>query len=95
MKQISIYLLAGFFILLFSGQILSQDVTIDGIFRPRFENRHGYKTIMPENEKAANFISQRSRLNIKYSNEIFKIGFSIQNVGVWGETKTLPLVSVV
>lgn len=89
MKRVIIYSLASLFMLIFSADIFAQNVTIDGVFRPRFENRHGYKTIFPENAKAANFVSQRSRLGIKFANDKFKVGFSLQNVGVWGETGTL------
>jgi hypothetical protein len=73
----------------FLGELMAQTVTIDGVFKPRFENRHGYQTLFPEQDQAANFISQRSRLNLRFANENFKVGFSVQNVGVWGETGTL------
>lgn len=89
MKKVIIFALSGFFILLFTSDILAQTVVIDGVFRPRFEYRHGYQNIFPENATPANFISQRSRLGFKFSNDKFKVGFSLQNVGVWGETGTL------
>jgi len=89
MKKIITICLLGIFTALLSMDMIAQNVTIDGIFRPRFENRHGYKTIFPKDAQAANFISQRSRLNLKFADENFKVGFSIQNVGVWGETGTL------
>lgn len=72
-----------------AGELMAQTVTIDGVFKPRFENRHGYQTLFPEQDQAANFISQRSRLNLRFADENFKVGFSVQNVGVWGETGTL------
>ncbi|MBN2174165.1 MAG: alginate export family protein [Bacteroidales bacterium] len=67
----------------------SQVAEISGQFRPRYEFRHGYKTLMPDGEKAANFVSQRTRLNLRYSDDWFRIGLSLQNIGVWGETGTL------
>lgn len=83
-------LLVSLLVLVFIAELAAQNnVTIDGVFRPRFENRHGYSNIFPEHGQAANFISQRSRLNLKFDNKNFKVGFSIQNVGVWGETGTL------
>ena len=75
--------------LILSADLFAQNVTIDGVFRPRYEYRHGFQTIFPENAQAANYISQRSRLNLKFTHDKFKVGFSIQNVGVWGETGTL------
>ncbi|MEZ5197414.1 MAG: hypothetical protein R2764_13775 [Bacteroidales bacterium] len=82
-------------IAIFSSSLaFAQDVEISGQFRPRYEMRNGYSTLIPEGELPANFISQRTRLNFKYSSEIFKIGFSLQNVGVWGETGTLTQSSV-
>ena len=88
MKKI-ILLFIGLFVVAFTSDLSAQNVTIDGVFRPRFENRHGFATIFPEHDQAANFISQRSRLNLRFANENFKVGFSVQNVGVWGETGTL------
>ncbi|MCB0806476.1 MAG: alginate export family protein [Bacteroidales bacterium] len=72
-----------------SLQLYSQRTEISGQFRPRYEYRHGYKTLAPDDASAANFISQRTRLNLKYADDWFKIGLSLQNVGVWGETGTL------
>lgn len=73
----------------FITDLFAQSVTIDGVFRPRTEYRHGYSTLFPEHEVPAVFTSQRSRLGLSYSDDNFKLGFSIQNVGVWGETGTL------
>lgn len=72
----------------------AQVTELSGQFRPRYEMRHGFGKLIPDGFQAANFISQRSRLNLKFSNETFKVGFSIQNVGVWGETSTLRLSDV-
>jgi len=74
--------------------VLSQDAMFSGQFRPRYEYRHGYKTLMPDDQKAANFVSQRTRLNFKYSDAWYKFGLSLQNVGVWGETGTLSTSDV-
>ena len=94
MKKTITFILIGFASVFFMADVYAQSVTIDGVFRPRFENRHGYKTIFPENAQAANFISQRSRLGLKFANDKFKVGFSIQNVGVWGETGTLSKTDI-
>lgn len=89
MKKITIFIsiLAMLLLAVVSGY--SQVTEISGQFRPRYEMRHGYGTLIPDGVQAANFISQRSRLNLKFSNDDFRVGFSLQNVGVWGETGTL------
>jgi len=67
----------------------AQQFIISGELRPRFEARNGYGTLnSPENE-AANFISQRSRINFDYSEQKYRIFFSLQNVRVWGDVATL------
>jgi len=81
MKKTITLLFIGLTSLFFVADVFAQTVTIDGIFRPRFEHRHGYKTIFPEHAQAGNFISQRSRLGLKFTNDNFKVGFSVQNVG--------------
>ena len=89
MKKAIALIFIGFASMFFMSDAYSQTVKIDGDFRSRFENRHGFRTIFPEGGEAANFISTRSRLGLSYSAEKYKLGFSIQNVGVWGETGTL------
>jgi len=71
------------------GNVFAQDVKISGEIRPRYEMRHGYKTLIPDDIKAANFISQRTRLNAFYGNPNFKVYLSIQDVRVWGDVKQL------
>ncbi|MCB0805166.1 MAG: hypothetical protein KDC05_05155 [Bacteroidales bacterium] len=89
MKKTRIIL--SLFIIIYFGLLpaFSQVAEITGQFRPRYEFRHGYKTLIPDDEEAANFVSQRTRLNFKYSDNWFNVGLSLQNVGVWGETGTL------
>ncbi|MCK0144472.1 alginate export family protein [Arenibacter sp. F26102] len=76
-----------FFILL-SCQAQAQ-LTIDAELRPRFEYRHGFKTLFPDNEDPASFVSQRTRLNTNY--EIDKLSFylSLQDVRIWGDVPQL------
>ncbi len=94
MRKTITLIFIGFASMFFMTDAYSQTVKIDGDFRSRFENRHGYKTIFPEGAQAANFISTRSRLGLSYSAEKYKLGFSIQNVGVWGENKQLTKSNV-
>ena len=43
--------------------------TVDAQLRPRFEFRHGYKTLFPDDIDPASFVSQRTRLNFGYKSE--------------------------
>jgi len=83
--------LQGIFIciLLFTARPGFSQLILSGELRPRAELRHGYKTLLYSNQKSAFFVSQRSRLNLNYLNEKFKIGFSLQDVRVWGSTAQL------
>ncbi|NOX46337.1 MAG: hypothetical protein GXO89_05100, partial [Chlorobi bacterium] len=92
-KTITIILIAfasGFFM----TDSYAQTVKIYGDFRARFENRHGYKTLFPKDARAANFVTQRSRLGVLYGAGKFNVGFSIQNIGVWGENNQLSKTNV-
>lgn len=62
---------------------------VDAEIRPRTEYRHGFKTLFPNNAKAALFTSQRTRLN--FSHAIGKLSFyvSVQDVRVWGDVPQL------
>jgi len=89
MKKTITIILFTFASVFFMTDTYAQTVKIDGIFRPRLENLHGYKTIFPKGAQAATFISQRSRLGLWFTAEKFKVGFSVQNIGVWGENSQL------
>lgn len=94
MKRITKFILMIAIMLSLSVITYAQTVEVSGQFRPRYEMRNGYSTLIPEGSQPANFISQRTRLNFNFSNDIFKVGFAVQNVGVWGETGTLSKSSV-
>jgi hypothetical protein len=87
-------MLSAFFMM----EMQAQTFSLKGEFRPRMEYRNGYKTLLPSKIvteegmvkiSPAVFISQRSRLTFDYNSDALKVGFSLQNVGVWGESKTL------
>ncbi|MDN3724164.1 alginate export family protein [Aequorivita sp. SDUM287046] len=61
--------------------------SVDAQLRPRFEYRHGYKTLFPDNTAA--FISQRTRLNLTYKTENLHFYLSPQDVRVWGDVPQL------
>lgn len=69
--------------------VSAQQFDLSAEFRPRFEYRHGYKTLIPDSEDAATFVSQRTRLNFNYGSEKLNAFLSFQNVRVWGDVITL------
>jgi len=77
------------FLSLLSSELLAQEVKISAELRPRFEYRHGYKTLFPDNQSPANFISQRTRLNTFFANKSFEVYLSLQDVRVWGDVNQL------
>ncbi|QTD36379.1 alginate export family protein [Polaribacter batillariae] len=62
---------------------------IDAEIRPRFEYRHGFKTLIPDNTDAAAFVSQRTRLNTSYLTKDLNFFISLQDVRVWGDVPQL------
>lgn len=62
---------------------------IDAELRPRFEYRHGYKTLFPDGVEPAAFVSQRTRLNFGYKTEKLQLYISPQDVRVWGDVPQL------
>jgi len=69
--------------------VSAQELDVSAEFRPRFEYRHGFKTLAPEGSDAATFVSQRSRINFKYGSEKLNTFISFQSVRVWGDEATL------
>ncbi|WP_452601331.1 alginate export family protein [Pontimicrobium sp. MEBiC06410] len=64
-------------------------LTVDAEIRPRFEYRHGFKTLFPDNTDPAAFVSQRTRLNTGYKMEKLDFYISIQDIRVWGDVPQL------
>jgi len=62
-----------------------------GEMRPRTEYRNGLKTLFNSDDDAALFTSQRTRLNLNYTEAKFKVGLSLQDVRTWGDVKQLNL----
>lgn len=62
---------------------------IDAEVRPRFEYRHGFKTLIPDNTDPAAFVSQRTRLNTSYLTKNLNFVISLQDVRVWGDVPQL------
>ncbi len=76
-------------LVLLTTALKAQEFGISGELRPRFEARHGFRTLASPDIDAAVFVSQRARINLNYSAEKFKVYFSLQNVRVWGDVSTL------
>ncbi|PRX42439.1 alginate export family protein [Salegentibacter salegens] len=68
---------------------ISQNFYIDADIRPRFEYRHGYGNLFPNDAKPAAFVTQRSRLNLDYNSEKLQTYISIQDVSTWGDTRQI------
>lgn len=86
MKSIRIYIIV-FFIALSTN--MNAQLKIDAELRPRFEYRHGFKTLFPDNTDPAAFVSQRTRLNAGFTMEKLDFYISLQDVRVWGDVAQL------
>lgn len=67
-----------------SVQLFAQTFTLSGELRPRFELRHGYRTLPAETSDFAVFVNQRSRLNLLYERPDLNVFVSFQEVRTWG-----------
>lgn len=65
-------------------QKVNAQTTLTGELRPRFEYRHGFKSLIDSAESGTAFISQRTRLNFGYLSKKFRIGITLQDVRTWG-----------
>lgn len=70
---------------------VSAQFTIDADIRPRFEYRHGFGNLFPDDSDAAAFVVQRTRLNLGFKQEKFRSKISVQDVSVWGDTPQIAL----
>lgn len=94
MKKVTCIIPVFIAALFMAADVYAQSVEITGQVRPRYEMRHGYSQLIPEGEQAANFVSQRTRLNIGYADDMFRFGLSVQHIGTWGETGTMRMNDV-
>ncbi len=84
------FLVLGAFLLM-GNYVLAQSVKISAEIRPRYEFRHGYKTLFPDGGIPANYISQRTRLNGYFDNKTFKAYLCLQDIRVWGDVNQLNI----
>lgn len=76
-------------ILLASSTISFSQVNINGEFRPRAEYSHGYGTLAEKDQNPSLFTTQRTRLNLLFSSDIFSTKISLQDVRTWGNQPQL------
>jgi len=70
-----------FFLILFFTSYTQ--ISLDAEIRPRFEYRNGYKIMATD---APNYqINQRTRLPLKYQDDLLSIGLTFQDVRIWGD----------
>ena len=69
--------------------VTAQELSVDAMIRPRFEYRHGFQDVVPEDTEGSAFVSQRSSLLTKYSDEKMTVFLDIQSVNTWGDRPQL------
>jgi len=84
-KQLILTVILSFIVL----SNFAQQFDLSAEIRPRYENKHGVKSLLTTDADGSNFISQRTRLNFGFKNEKLKAYVSFQNVRVWGDVGTL------
>ncbi len=79
------------FILLISIStvVSAQQFDLSAELRPRYENRHGFSTLIDKDADGTNFVSQRTRLNFDYKQEKIRLRVILQNIRVWGDVGTM------
>lgn len=75
-------------VFLTSLNIFSQ-FKVDADIRNRFEYRHGFNNLFPNNADPAAFDVQRTRLNLNYKLDKLTLMISIQDVSTWGDTQQI------
>ncbi len=66
----------------------AQELDANLQFRPRYEYRNGYKSLIKDSEDATSFVFQRSRLNLNFKQEKMKVKLGLQNIRTWGDAAT-------
>ncbi|MEH6406582.1 MAG: alginate export family protein [Leeuwenhoekiella sp.] len=74
---------------LFSSLAFAQEFTANADIRSRFEYRHGFNNLFPDDGKPAAFVTQRSRINLIYGSEWLNAYISLQDVSTWGDTRQI------
>ncbi|PCJ81684.1 MAG: hypothetical protein COA49_04020 [Bacteroidetes bacterium] len=87
-KNITKLIFSLFGLLIINNSIIAQ-LSITGELRPRFEYRHGYKSVTDSAQNPAAFVQQRTRLNFGYKADGYRVKMSLQDIHVWGSQPQL------
>jgi hypothetical protein len=68
---------------------LQAQLSLTGEYRPRTEIRNGYKIIHTSEDEPAFFTSQRTRLALEYTQDLYTFKISGQDIRTWGEVEQL------
>lgn len=68
--------------------------SINGEYRVRGELNHGLLSLPVKSSEASFFVSQRTRLNLKYNNNKFTAFFSLQDVRAWGQEDNMTKTGI-
>jgi hypothetical protein len=82
------------FLLCFVQLAQAQEFKVNADVRMRYEHREGYGQPRRDSLKAADFVVQRTRINLNYKKDNMEIQISPQNVRVWGESPSGTKVDV-
>ncbi|MGG5486183.1 alginate export family protein [Gaetbulibacter sp. PBL-D1] len=66
----------------------AQELEVGIEFRPRYEFRNGFGTLLDDTQDPTSFVSQRSRLNLNFNYENLTIVLRPQDIRVWGDVAT-------
>ena len=69
--------------------VTAQELSVDAMIRPRAEYRHGSGQPITEDSDGSAFITQRSSLLTKYSDEKMTVFLDLQSVNTWGDRSQL------
>ena len=76
-------------LLVISSHQLMGQLEIGAEVRPRFEFRHGFGTLFPDNVDPSAFVSQRTRLIAGFQKDYLNFYLSVQDIRVWGDVPQL------
>ncbi|TRZ42290.1 alginate export family protein [Robertkochia solimangrovi] len=85
----SIRKLIVLFITLSTPLLHAQEFKASLDFRDRFEYRHGFGNLFPDDADPAAFVRQRARINLGYTSDRIEAMFSIQDISTWGDTRQI------
>jgi hypothetical protein len=73
------------FVLLVGNISVYSQFEIQGVVRPRAEYRNGYGVLRDSLAEFAGFVTQRTRLNMKFTKGMIKTAISFYDFRVWGD----------